>query len=546
MTHAEGPASEYDPTSQESPSPPPDSTDDPPKPDAPAPHFDPESLPTLYRDTSFWGMTLTQFLGAFNDNLFKQLLLLLSIVVVDVALHGGDVLKGHVVDRRGKRVADANVVLLREGTPVASTRTDASGRFSLKAPSGRAYHVQAAGGDCAIRTWTPGAAPTELQDDLVVVSGKKPKDVQWIAMLVFPLPFLLFSGFAGFLSDRYTKRRVIVCSKLAEIVVMLLGMAAFAARGVIGLSGALIVLFLMGMQSAFFGPGKYGILPEMLRGRDLPRANGVILMTTFLAIIFGQAMAGFLSDSLAGRLWIVSGICVAIAAVGTATSLLIRRVPPARPDLRFEPSAVTVPHDMRRLLREDRPLLMALVASCTFWLVAGVVNSAVNSLGKIQLQLSDFWTSIMLASIGVGIATGAVLAGRVSRGKIDFRVVRVGAWGILICLVLLSLPGVGRPHLLGFTGSLPTLILLGMAAGMFAIPVQVFLQARPPEGQKGRMIAVMNQANFAAILLASPVYLLFDRLVVWLQWPRSPMFALTALLMLPVALLYRPKSEELD
>jgi MFS family permease len=506
--------------------------------------FDNDHRPTLYRDRSFWGMVITQFLGAFNDNLFKQLLLLLSIVVLNVALHGGDILKGHVEDEKGSRVALADVSVLREGNVVASTRADADGEFSVKVASGRTYHVQASGGDMAIRTSSSSSMQTNPQDYVAVVSGSKPKDLQWIAMLVFALPFLLFSGYAGFLSDRFSKRRVIVLSKMAEIVVMLLGMAAFALHGVVGLAGAMVVLFLMGMQSAFFGPGKYGILPEMLRARDLPRANGFILMTTFLAIILGQAVGGFLSDSLAGRLWIVSGLCVVIAVIGTATSLLIRWMPPARPDLRFELAATTVPHDMRRLLRGDRPLLMALVVSSTFWLVAGVANSAVNSLGKIQLQQDDFWTSILLVCIGVGIATGAVLAGRLSRGKANFRVVRVGVWGMLACLLLTSLPGIGRPHLLGYTGTLPTLVLLGMFAGMFAIPIQVFLQTRPPKGQKGRMIAVMNQANFAAILLASPVYLAFDQLVVWLDLPRSAILAFTAFLLLPVAVFYQPKSDE--
>ncbi len=506
--------------------------------------FDHDLHPTLYHDRSFWGMVITQFLGAFNDNLFKQLLLLLSIVVLNVALHGGNVLKGRVEDEKRGRVASAKVDVLREGSVVASTEADANGEFSVEVPSGRTYHVQASGGNTLIRTWSSSSMSTKTQDRVVVVSGSKPQDLQWIAMLVFALPFLLFSGFAGFLSDRFSKRRVIVLSKVAEIVVMLLGMAAFALHGVVGLAGAMIVLFLMGVQSAFFGPGKYGILPEMLRPQDLPRANGFILMTTFLAIILGQAVGGFLSESFAGRLWMVSGVCVVIAVIGTTTSLLIRWLPPARPDLRFDISATTVPLDVRKLLWQDRPLLMALVVSSTFWLVAGVANSAVNSLGKIQLQQDDFRTSILLVCIGVGIATGAVLAGRLSRGRANFRVVRVGVWGMLACLLLTSLPGIERPHLLGYAGALPTLVLLGMFAGMFAIPIQVFLQTRPPKGQKGRMIAVMNQANFAAILLASPVYLAFDQLVIWLAWPRSAILAFTAFLLLPVAVFYRPESDE--
>src|SRR5438874_6350049 len=236
------------------------------------------SRPLLFRDRSFWGMTATQFLGAFNDNLFKQLMLLLAIPV--------------------------------------------------------------------------GAAATQKADQ------------QGLATMIFSLPFVLFSGFAGFLSDRYSKRTMIVACKVAEIGIMLLGMLAFLAYGTTSYRGLLVVLFLMGTHSAFFGPGKYGILPELFREEDLPRANGVILMTTFLAIIFGTASAGLLGDLLynaAGqrvpeRLWIGSLFCVGIAVLGTITSLLVRPFPAAVPGLSFQPSGLFIPPDTRRLLASDRPL----------------------------------------------------------------------------------------------------------------------------------------------------------------------------------------------
>lgn len=416
------------------------------------------ALPPLMRDRSFWGMTVTQFLGAFNDNLFKQLMLLLAIPV--------------------------------------------------------------------------GAAATAT-------------DQQWLPSVVFALPFVLFSGYAGFLSDRFSKRPIIVMSKVAEIAAMLLGMAAFVLFPITGYPGLLVVLFLMGTQSAFFGPGKYGILPEMLREEDLPRANGIILMTTFLAIIFGTASAGLLRDVLhLNRLWLGSLSCIAIAMAGTATSLFIRKVPAAKPDLQFRLSSLTVPPEIRRLLRLDRPLAMALIASCVFWLVSGVAILAVNSLGRVQLELSNFKTSILTAVIGLGIAIGALLAGRLCHGRADFRIVRWGLWGMIALCSLISLSTPGGHHLLGFRGSLPALILLGMAAGCFAIPVQVFLQSRPPEGLKGRMIAVMNQANFVAILAAGPLYKGFDWIVETLGWPRSPIFAMMALLLVPLAIWYRPDLSE--
>ncbi len=426
------------------------------------------SLPQLYSDRSFWGMTNTQFFGAFNDNLFKQLMLLLAV-------------------------------------PVGAS------------------------------------AVTE--------------DQQGVATVVFSLPFVLFSGYAGYLSDRFSKRPIIVLAKIAEIAVMLLGMAAFAAFGSTGYVGLLCVLFLMGTQSAFFGPSKYGILPEMLRTNDLPRANGWILMTTFVAIILGTASAGLFGDwlidadsplaSSAPNLSMGSALCVAIAVIGTLTSLLIRRVPAAKPALKFRLSALAIPPESRKVLRDDPPLLTAIIASSVFWLVSGIAIQAVNSLGLVQLGLSKTQTSIMTGIIAMGIAIGSVIAGKMCHGRPDRRVVQIGLWGLFVFMLVIAVSRPGGAHLLGFTGSLPVLVVLGVSAGMFAIPVQVFIQTRPPDGLKGRMIAVMNQLNFIAIMLSGVVYALFDEIVDAFDWPRSVIFAMMAVLILPVAVMYRlPESAE--
>lgn len=422
-----------------------------------------DSLPRLYRDSAFWGMTATQLLGAFNDNLFKQLMLLLAVPV--------------------------------------------------------------------------GLGAVFQQDQ------------QGLATIVFSAPFVLFSGYAGFLADRYSKQPIIVLAKVAEIVVMLMGLLAFVYYSVTGYTGLLIVLFLMGAQSAFFGPPKYGILPEMLRTEDLPRANGVMVMTTFLAIIFGTAAAGFLGEwfldpdtplvETAHRMWVGSAFCIGIAVVGTFTSLLVRWVPPAQSDLRFRWSALTVPPESRRVLRADAPLLLAILATCVFWLVSGVAIQAINSLGLVQLGVGKLKTSMMTAIIGLGIAFGAIIAGKLCRGRANPRVVTAGAWGLVLLFALLAVWRPGGVHLLGFGGSLIALTLAGVAAGLFAIPVQVLIQVRPPDGMKGRMIAVMNQTNFLAILLSGFVYYLFDWIVVQAGWPRSAIFAMMAVLLLPVAVFYR-------
>jgi len=418
---------------------------------------------------AFLGFLGTQFFGAFNDNLFKQLLLLLAVPTAVAAAAGEETAKG--------------------------------------------------------------------------------ADLQGLATMLFGLPFVVFGGLAGFLADRYSKRTIIVGSKVAEIVIMAAGLMAFLATPVIGFTGLWIVLFLMGLQSTFFGPGKYGILPEMLPRDQLNRANGLVMMTTFIAIIIGTALAGPLKDAVvppdlprtqaAAGLWIGSLVCVGIAVVGTIASLLIVRLPAAEPRLKLKPENLAVPKEIRSLLRRDKPLLLALLASCIFWLIAGLTIQAVNSLGKVQLELSDTWTSFMVSMISVGIAIGGLIAGQISRRVSDNTVVQIGMWATVILCFVFSITLPGGQHLLGFYGSIPVLILTGASAAFFAIPIQVFLQSRPPEAYKGRMIAVMNQANFFAIVMSGAVYFALDRLIIAADWPRSAVFAAMGLLFLPVAIFYR-------
>ena len=162
-----------------------------------------------------------------------------------------------------------------------------------------------------------------------------------------------------------------------------------------------------------------------------------------------------------------------------------------------------------------------------------------------QLHCNMLETGIMTACIGIGIAIGSVLACKFSNGTTDARVVRWGICGIFATLVLMALywPSTQlnrSQHLLGFRGSLPVLLLLGVAAGLFAIPLQVFLQSRPPENQKVRMIAAMNLGNYIAVLMSGVTYGLLDAIATALKWPPSSIFGFMSMLILPLLLWYKP------
>jgi acyl-[acyl-carrier-protein]-phospholipid O-acyltransferase/long-chain-fatty-acid--[acyl-carrier-protein] ligase len=140
---------------------------------------------------------------------------------------------------------------------------------------------------------------------------------------------------------------------------------------------------------------------------------------------------------------------------------------------------------------------------------------------------------------------GSLLTGYVSRGHSGSLFLRVGAIGLVVFLALMAVPGTEHGQFLGYDGSMAVLLVLGAFAGMFAVPLQVFLQSRPPARDKGRTIATQNIFNWIGILASAGIYFAGDRLARLIGWPPSSLFALAALCMLPVAILYRPTSRDL-
>ena len=211
--------------------------------------------------------------------------------------------------------------------------------------------------------------------------------------VVFILPFLLFSGYAGQLADVYSKRTVLVVTKSLEIVAAGLGLFAFMAGH---LSLTYIVLFLIALQATFFSPAKYGILPEMLPDRDLSRANGILEMSTFVAIVAGTAIGSLMFDALRDRLWIIGIAVVAIAVLGTALSLRIPRVAPASPgtSISWNPWR-EISLGLARL-RGNRVLWLTVAGISYFWFLGALLQLLMILFGTEVMGLSDRWTGILV------------------------------------------------------------------------------------------------------------------------------------------------------
>ncbi len=316
---------------------------------------------------------------------------------------------------------------------------------------------------------------------------------------LFSLPFILFSMAGGYLADRYSKRSVTIATKAAEILVMLLVLGGLASgRTAIQLAA----VFLLSSQAAFFGPSKYGLLPELLPQERLSWGNGVIELGTFLAVILGTLAGGTMAGSFRGAYAWSGAILVALAICGLVSSLWIERVPAAAPGKKLSINFLVDLFAQIRLMRRDRTLFLAILGNTFIWFLAALLQFNIVIYGTDVLHITENQNGALQAALAIGIGLGSLIAGYLSQNKIEYGLVPLGAIGMSTMGILLS-----RPHL-SFGAVALGLSLLGFFGGFFVVPVNALIQHRPDPDKKGGIIAAGNLLSFFGIFLASGLYYL--------------------------------------
>lgn len=339
---------------------------------------------------------------------------------------------------------------------------------------------------------------------LTKLAGDEPAQVRYGALLnlFVPLPFILFSSIAGSLADRFRKDRALFWTKAPEVLAMLLGTVGFLREDLYFLAG---VLFVMELQSAFFSPAKYGILPEIVADKDLSYANGLLNMTTNLAVLAGGIAGPWIYAAYDGTAT-VGIVFSCVAAVGTFLAFFVPRAASGNPAARIAWNPFRTLRDDLREVRKLPALFHTILGNAYFSFVASAFMVLIPVYGRNGMGLpSAEIASTLLAFSAVGIAAGSVLAGRLSRGHVELGLVPLGAIGIgLATLDFLWAGARGARIFLEIPlRAAADLFLLGVASGFIVVPLSALLQQRAPAGGKGRIIGFSNLVSFSAILAAS-------------------------------------------
>ena len=328
---------------------------------------------------------------------------------------------------------------------------------------------------------------------------------------IFILPFLLFSGIAGQLADRFDKSRVVQTVKAAEILIMLLAGAALASKN---LPMLLATLFLLGTHSTFFAPAKYGLLPQILRQEELVGGNALLEMGTFLAILLGTLAGGVLAASH-GTGTIVSAL-VAIAGTGFLLSLVMPRVPKADASLRLDWNPWRSTMSSLRAARESRTVFLSLLGNSWFWFYGALVLAQLPLFVKTVLNGTEQVVTIFLVVFSAGVGIGSLLCERLSGRRIEIGLVPFGSIGLTVFALDLALgspahapaQALDAAAFLHTSGSWRLLIdagLVGAFGGIFIVPLYALMQERSRPEVVSRVISANNILN-ALFMVAAALF----------------------------------------
>jgi MFS family permease len=338
-----------------------------------------------------------------------------------------------------------------------------------------------------------------------------------IASGLFILPFFVLSALAGQLADMRDKARIIRLVKAAEIAIMAVGAIGLllAWQGLLTTAVAiplmLVALFAMGVHSTFFGPIKYAILPQHLRKDEVLAGTGLVEAGTYIAILFGTILAGWIPVQ-----WAAAGIMLT-ALVGYLTSRQVPPAPPIEPDQPIDRHIIRSSIALVRNTMHQHEVFYAILAISFFWTIGAVLFIQFPPLAKNVLLAEKEVASLFLVVFSVGVAIGSIAINALLKGQVSARfapasVLAMGAAVGLFYLVCRvwhieaegDLMGVAEflSHPLAFLVLL-TLLLIAVSGGMFVVPLYAFLTTKVDPGQAARTVAANNIVNSGAMVMGS-------------------------------------------
>lgn len=336
-----------------------------------------------------------------------------------------------------------------------------------------------------------------------------------LAAGIFILPFFLFSPIAGQIADKMEKSQLIRWVKGLEVLIMSLAAVSILAGNVWGL---MALLFLMGLQSAIFGPVKFALLPQHLSQDELVGGNALVEMGTFIAILAGTICAGVLFDFDDSRYWIASGV-VLFAVLGLFSSRFIPQAAANDPALNINWNPFTELANTIKQARENRSVFLSIVAISWFWFIGASYLTQFPNFSKEYLGGSTQLVTVLLTLFSLGVAAGSLVCEKLSGHKVELGIVPIGSvgmsvFGLDLWFAIDQIQVVEGMTAMAFIENsanwrlMVDIALLSAFGGLFVVPLQALIQQRSDDKNRAQIIAANNVLNALFMVVSAGVGIL--------------------------------------
>ncbi|MDX2112136.1 MAG: MFS transporter [Alphaproteobacteria bacterium] len=363
----------------------------------------------------------------------------------------------------------------------------------------------------------------------------RPEILVTICSALLVAPMILFAPLAGALADKFEKSFLVVCTKIAELLIMIGALYGFATQNIPLL---MLLLFFSGTHTTFYSPIKFSILPEHLRESELLAGNGFVAGGSYLAVLLGLVAGGLLiemPDNLIGTSLLV------IAVVGLVASLFIPKTTAAHPEAPMHWNLWRGGCAMVAQAWADRPAFHNILALSWFALFSSVYMAQFANFAHGVVKANNEVYILFLSVFSLGIAIGSLLCDTLLKGQISSKLTPLSAFGtaLFTYLMVLSIPTPTHEGLLDVVDfiQVPALwpmllcmLMVAVSGGIYIVPLYALLQSRCQPEYRSRMIAASNLSDAVFMTLAA----LVSAVMLWAGLSITDLFVMVATLNLGV------------
>jgi len=341
------------------------------------------------------------------------------------------------------------------------------------------------------------------------------------------LPFILLFTPAGYISDKFPKNKVMRISAWFALAITLMITYSYY-QGWFQISFALT--FLLATQSALYSPAKMGFIREIVGDKHLAEGNGIVQATTMVAILMGGLSFSILFEQFLPDikfnnpdeiLPLIAPLGWCLVAFTLIELILAYRLP------QLTETETKVHYDWANYLRgktqfnilksvkKNKYIWLSIIGLSAFWSTAQIIHATYPAYAKDYLDITRTdQLNALLACSGIGIMIGSIIAGKMSRDHIESALIPVGAIGITITTLFITLFNSITLQAINF-------LALGIAGGLFIVPLNAYMQHHAKEKELGKVISAYNLIHnvimvFFLILTATLVYYSVDTISLFL------------------------------